>query len=178
MNINLLNLNLSEEEKALLPKIEKYIIETGYYNEPQMNKDFDTGVSSADLFFGDYDGQDLTETDVPEVELAKKLNDAWDELVIAVENGEVEQPVANQVIAASPYLQEKMVEAQEVEAAMQRIKSGKHTNADLNLMVKAGLARQVGDPADQFSGAGIEFIEPRAGNPYTDNYEEAFVTRG
>ncbi|MCA9326752.1 hypothetical protein KC976_04105 [Candidatus Saccharibacteria bacterium] len=67
---------------------------------------------------------------------------------------------------------------QEVESALTRIKNKKHTNSDLDLMVSVGLARKVGDRSDEFSGAGIEWIEPSAGNPYSDNYEELFLTRG
>lgn len=63
------------------------------------------------------------------------------------------------------------------QAARRRIESGKHTNADLDLVVEAGLAYRVGDRADEFSGAGIVFHE-NSGNPYADNFEEAFVTRG
>lgn len=144
---------LSAEQSAILSNIDKFLMNTGYYDTAKMHKELagysDLGASFAS-FFGDTDEQESIAHDVPEIDLAEKINAAWDVVVATAE---------------------KAVKGAEFAEIMKRVDAGKTTLADREYLVSKGLARyEYGDP-DSNAPTRIVFGKQGDGNTYADQVD-------
>lgn len=121
---------MSEEMKA---KLEKYMMETGYYDTAAIRRD--EGMDSLDAtwfaFFGN-DDDDVQETEKSELlQAAEAHNEAWDKEVVAKQEAE-----KSEVLSAD--------------------------KIDWSRAIKLHMAELVGDVADETSGAYYQLFEEYA----------------
>jgi len=151
------SLNLSAAEKVLLSKIEKFLLDTGYYHTSKIQKEIKgvSGVSFSDTladFFGnsDPDGQKFLDDSLPEVALAEKINAAWD-VVVAQAEADTDNAKVSEVMA--------------------RVNNHTATNDDLRFLVSKHLAYEVYDDPESNAPTGIIIGSLGDGNPYVDQVE-------